>query len=92
LDEILQGRDAIAEDVNATTFNPIASTILKRLRFKFLRLMHYLHHSALLDNGLGLFSIVGFPWLHHTPSLADVTTETKACTLLQGKNDIKVVM
>jgi hypothetical protein len=40
--------------------------------------MHYLHHSALLNSGLGLFGIVGFPWLHHTPSLADVTMEINA--------------
>jgi hypothetical protein len=25
--------------------------------------------------------LVGFPWLRHTPSLADVTMEIKACTL-----------
>jgi hypothetical protein len=65
-----------------TTFNTIASNILKWLRFKILRWMHYLHHSALFKNEMGLFSIVGFPWLHHIPSLADVTMESKACTLL----------
>jgi hypothetical protein len=37
---------------------------------------------SLASNGLGLFSIVGYPWLHHKQSLADVSTETKACTLL----------
>jgi hypothetical protein len=47
---------------------------------KLLRWMHYLHHSALLNNGLGLFSIVGFTWLHHIPSLANFATETKVCT------------
>jgi hypothetical protein len=46
-----------------------------------MRWMQYLHHSALFNNGLELFSIVGFPWLHHTQSSADVTIETKACTL-----------
>jgi hypothetical protein len=40
---------------------------------------------------LGLFSIVGFPWLHHTSSLFDVTMEIKARTLLQGRNDIKAM-
>jgi hypothetical protein len=29
-----------------------------------------------------LFSIVGFPWLHHIQTLADVTMETRACNLL----------
>jgi hypothetical protein len=42
--------------------------------------MQYLHHSASLNNLLGLKMSVGFPWLHHTPSLADVTMETEACT------------
>jgi hypothetical protein len=37
--------------------------------------------SALLISGLGLFSIVGYPWLHHIPTLADITTGTKACNL-----------
>jgi hypothetical protein len=46
--------------------------------------MHYLYHSALLNNGFGLFIIVGF-WVSavttHTPSLADVTLEINPCTL-----------
>jgi hypothetical protein len=79
LDEVLDGGDAIFENLHATT-NPTASTILKWLRFKVVRLMQYLQHSALLNNGLGLFSIVGFPKLHHTPSLTDITMETKTCT------------
>jgi hypothetical protein len=54
--------------------------------------MHHLQHTALLNSGLGLFNIVVFWWLHHILSLADVTKQTKACTLLQGKNDIKAVM
>jgi hypothetical protein len=37
--------------------------------------------DALLISELGLFTIVGLPWLHHIPSLADVTMETKAWTL-----------
>jgi hypothetical protein len=69
LDEILYGVDAVVGDFVVTTFNPIASIILKWLRFKFVRWMHYLHLSALLRNALGLCSIVGFPWLHHTISL-----------------------
>jgi hypothetical protein len=39
-----------------------------------------------------LIGIFGFQWLQHRPSLADVTMETMACTLLQGKNDIKAAM
>jgi hypothetical protein len=34
---------------------------------------------ALLIIGLGLFSIVAFPCLHHIPCFADVTMETKVC-------------
>jgi hypothetical protein len=41
-----------------------------------------LEPSALLKNELGLVNIVGFPWLHHIPSLADETMKTKVCTLL----------
>jgi len=41
--------------------------------------------SALLVSGLGLFSVVGFPWLHHTPSSADVTMGTKVCASLEGE-------
>jgi hypothetical protein len=43
----------------AVVFNPIASITLKWLRFKILRCMQYLHHSALLNNGLGFVSSVG---------------------------------
>jgi hypothetical protein len=46
--------------------------------------MHYPHYSALFNNGLGLFGIVGFPQLQHTPSLADVTMEIKEYTLLKA--------
>jgi hypothetical protein len=62
--EIWYAGDAIEGDLNMTVFNPIAATILKLLRFKIIRWMHYLHHLALLNSRLGLFSIVGFPWLH----------------------------
>jgi hypothetical protein len=37
--------------------------------------------QALLCSGLELFSIVGFPWLHHIPPLEDVTMDITACTL-----------
>jgi hypothetical protein len=39
LDEILYGSDAIVGDLNAITFNPIPSTILKWLRFRIVRWM-----------------------------------------------------
>jgi hypothetical protein len=35
----------------------------------------------MLNNRLRMFSIAGFPQLHYTPSLADVTMEINACTL-----------
>jgi hypothetical protein len=61
-------------------FNPIFLAILKWLRFKLLRWMHYLHHLALLSNGLGLFSIFWYPWILNIPSLVDFAIEIKACT------------
>jgi hypothetical protein len=39
---------------------------------------------ALFSSGLGLFSVVGFPWLHFIPSLTDVTMEIKTCTLTKA--------
>jgi hypothetical protein len=54
--------DAIKEDLDAATFNLIASTILKWFRFKAGRCKHYLHTSTFPHSGFGLFSIVGFPW------------------------------
>jgi hypothetical protein len=60
------GRQAGMEgDLNAVIFNSIASNILKWLRFK-VRWMHYLHHSALLNCALGLFSIVVSVVTSHT--------------------------
>jgi hypothetical protein len=41
-----------------------------------------MHHSALLNSGMGLCSFVGFPWFNDIKSSADVTMETKACALL----------
>jgi hypothetical protein len=55
LDEILCGGDAVTGYLDVTTFNAIASTILQLLRLKFLRWMHYPHHSDFLNNGLRLF-------------------------------------
>jgi hypothetical protein len=74
--EISFGGNAIEWD--AITSNPIVLTILKWFRFKTMRWMQYLHHSALFDYGLGFMGIVGFPWLQHIPYLADVTMETNA--------------
>jgi hypothetical protein len=75
--------------------NPIASTILKWLRFKFVSWMKdfqpcseivrdYLHcwvTTVTSYRVLVLFSIVGFQWSEHKPSLADVIMGTKACNL-----------
>jgi hypothetical protein len=41
----------------------------------------------MLNSGLALFSIVGFPWLHHIPSLVDVTIGTNASNL---PNELKL--
>jgi hypothetical protein len=54
--------------------------------------MYYPQHSALLNNGLGLFSIVGFPWLDHIPSLADFAMETKVCTFKVDTNTFTLLM
>jgi hypothetical protein len=61
------------------------------------RWMQYLHHSALLNSVLGLFSIVGFPWLCHIglQSLAIISMETmktRACSLLSKKNHLKALL
>jgi hypothetical protein len=48
-------------DLDVIIFNSIASTILKWLKFKVVMRIYYLHHPTLLNNGLGLFSTVGFP-------------------------------
>jgi hypothetical protein len=32
-------------------------------------------------SGLELLNIAEFPWLHHIPSLRDVSMDIKACTL-----------
>jgi hypothetical protein len=45
--------DAIKGDRVALIFNPTDSTILKWMRSIVLRWMQYLHHSALLNSGLG---------------------------------------
>jgi hypothetical protein len=52
LDEILNGGDAIQGDLDAIIVNPIASVILKLLRFKFVK-------WALLNCGFGLFMFYG---------------------------------
>jgi hypothetical protein len=36
--------------------------------------------------------IIGFPCLYHIPPLADVTMETRACSLLESKNDLKALL
>jgi hypothetical protein len=74
------------------TLYPIASTTLKWLMFKVVRWIQNLHYSALLNNGLGLFSIVGVISLHHIQSLAYVTMQTRPCSLLSSKNDLKALL
>jgi hypothetical protein len=44
--EIRQAGHAIEDDMKAIIFNPIASTILKWLKFKLLRWMQYIHQSV----------------------------------------------
>jgi hypothetical protein len=65
LDEVFCGGYDTVGDPDSATFNPVASTFLKWLRFKILRFMQFLHCSALVDNGLGFISIVGLQRLHH---------------------------
>jgi hypothetical protein len=78
LDEILCGGDAMVGNFDATTFNPIALTILKWLRFK---VVMWMHHSALLNSGLGLINIVGYLRFHHIPSSDDEIMETSTMCL-----------
>jgi hypothetical protein len=47
LDEIVYGSDVIEVNCNAVIYNLIASTALNQLRFKLLRWMQYIYHSAL---------------------------------------------
>jgi hypothetical protein len=59
-------------------FNPIASTILKSLRFKVSSWMHDFHpFTAMVWD----FCIVGLLRLHQIQTLADVTMATNASTL-----------
>jgi hypothetical protein len=74
--------DAIQGDLDAIAFHPIASTIIKLLRFKF---VCWRPRTAVV-------CIVGLLWLHHIQSLGDVTVTTNACNLRKDKNDIKAVM
>jgi hypothetical protein len=46
-DELVYVAGAIERDLFAVTFNPIASTFLKWLRFKVVRRKRYLHSSVL---------------------------------------------
>jgi hypothetical protein len=39
---------------------------------------------SLLNSGLVLFSIVGFPWLRRKPSLSDVNVEIKAFNIARS--------
>jgi hypothetical protein len=56
-----------------------------------------MHIAVMLNSGLGLVSIFGsdrnqrdwFPWLHH---LQPLIMETKACSLLESKSDVKTLL
>jgi hypothetical protein len=43
---------------------------------------------SLAQQWFKFLGIVGFPWLHHMPSSAEVTIGTKACNLL---NTVKLI-
>jgi hypothetical protein len=51
----------VVGDLDTITFYPIASTILKWLILKIVRWLQYLHHSALLNSGLGFHGYI----IHH---------------------------
>jgi hypothetical protein len=73
--EIWYGGDEIQGDFDAIISNPIAPTILKWLRFKFVSWRHdFKAYTAMVWDCL----IVGLLWLHQIQSLADVTMETIA--------------
>jgi hypothetical protein len=63
------GKQVISLTVTSTPyfFNSVASTTPILRTFRLLRWMQYLHHSALINNGI------------REVSMADVTMETKAC-------------
>jgi hypothetical protein len=68
--EIWYGGNAIKGDLDAINFNPISSTVLKWLRFKFVSWRHYSQPcTAMVWDCL----IVGLLWLYHIQSLANVT-------------------
>jgi hypothetical protein len=77
--EIWYGGNAIQGDPDAIIFNPISSTILKWLMFKFVSWRHdFQSYTAMVWGCL----IVGLLRLHHMQSLANVTMATIACNLL----------
>jgi hypothetical protein len=73
--EIWYGGNAIQENLDATIFNPISSTVLKWLRFKVISWKHdFQPCTAMVWDCF----IVGLLWLHHIQSVANVTMETIA--------------
>jgi hypothetical protein len=73
--DIWYGGNAIQVDPDAIFFNPIASTILKWLKFKVVSWRHdFQPCTAMVWDCL----IVGLLWLHHIQSLAIVTVTTIA--------------
>jgi hypothetical protein len=73
--EIWYGGNAIQGDLDAVITNPISSTILKWLRFRFVSWRHgFQPCTAMVWDCL----IVGLLWLHHIQSLSNVTMVTIA--------------
>jgi hypothetical protein len=64
----------------------MAATILKWLGFKVVSWMQDFWPCT------AMVCIVGLVWLHHTHYLGDATMATKACNLLQDKNDLQALL
>jgi hypothetical protein len=73
--EIWYRGNAIQGDLNAIIFNPISSTVLKWLRFK---VVSWRHDFELCTAMVWDCFIVGWLWLDHLQSLANVTMATIA--------------
>jgi hypothetical protein len=74
-------------DLDAIIFNPLSSTILKRLWFKVVSWEHdfqpctaMIWDCLIVGLLLGLFD--GLFWLHHIQSLANVTNVTRLSVCL----------
>jgi hypothetical protein len=95
LNEILYGDEVIQGDREVAIFNSKTSNILKWVRIRVLRWTQYLDHPALINSGLGLICVVGFPWLHHIPFLALLNiglgrNQTKFPTAVREKYSVRL--